>query len=444
MVEESWGDTSYTVFDLTHSHAYRIGLRALCGEEGGSQLFETTVATACVPIDAVPFTFDFDDHYLGCWTIESGNWEVGASTTNAVAHGGTRMLRNDIAFHAAGNYVDGPFTIRMPQIVVPEMAEGLQLTWYAAGQNTGLSAETPCTYEVLVTASTLGLNDIVVLRDTLTINNDYHQAVLDLSPYAGMTINVGFRHTTAQVSGVRTWLQIDDLKLNSTEQPDPVIGRYSYRYGSPDAYVMVGDEARFEAMLAGGSDLGLEYSWNSTMADAGLATLSTDDGVLTIVYDATGRDTITLTATNSYGTATTTLGVEVVDFTLATLPFNANFNITSTYAQEFAKWCDISLDNTTTSAFRLITQTHSGIYALGSYALPDTGQTDAMLISPAIAVPTTAMNMSLIYYVRGNTADSTLPATYELLVSTSGRSSYTYFTDTILRDTVMGSVYQHR
>ena len=207
---------------------------------------------------------------------------------------------------------------------------------------------------------------------------------------------------------------------------------------------MVGDEARFEAMLAGGSDLGLEYSWNSTMADAGLATLSTDDGVLTIVYDATGRDTITLTATNSYGTATTTLGVEVVDFTLATLPFNANFNITSTYAQEFAKWCDISLDNTTTSAFRLITQTHSGIYALGSYALPDTGQTDAMLISPAIAVPTTAMNMSLIYYVRGNTADSTLPATYELLVSTSGRSSYTYFTDTILRDTVMGSVYQHR
>ena len=433
-VETDWTETQYTATDLAHSRKHSIRVMAYCGDEGYSQPAEITVATLCADIAETPHVIDFEDNYLGCWTVENGGWDVATASANALAHGGTHMLRNDIAFHAAGSYVDGPYTIRMPNIVVPNSSEGLRLTWYAAGQNTGLSASNPCTYEVLVTVADLNITDSVMLRDTLTINNDYRQNTLYLSDYAGMTVSVAFRHTTSSVSGVRTYLMLDDLRLQSDLEPEPTIGHYTYRYGSPDACVVVGETATFDAWLATGSDDNLGYEWTSAMATAGHASMAPVAGHLTMVYDMAGRDTITVTATNSYGSASATLYVNIEARTLAQLPFFANFNVTQTYAQEFAQWCNVSLDGTGTSAFSLVTSAHSGIYAVGSYALPDSAQTDAMLVSPAIAVPTNTVNLSILYYVKGSTNGP--DATYEVLASNSGRSSYTYFTDTILRDTL--------
>ena len=433
-VESGWNDTEYTASDLAHSRNHSIRVMGYCGDEGYSQPADTTVATLCASIDETPHVIDFEDNYMGCWTVESGEWAVATTSNSALAHGGTHMLRNDIAFHAAGNYVDGPFTIRMQDIAVPNSSEGLRLTWYAAGQNSYLSASQPCTYEVLVSVADLGIVDSVMLRDTLALNNDYRQNTLYLDDYAGMTVSVAFRHTTSSVSGVRTYLMLDDLRLQSDMEPEPAIGHYTYHYGSPDASVVVGETATFDAWLATGSDDGLYYEWTSAMATAGHASITPVDGRLTAVYDMVGRDTITVTASNNYGSASATLYVNIETRTLANLPFIANFNVTQTYAQEFAQWCNIDLDGTGTSSFRTNTSAHSGIYALGSYALPDSAQTDAMLVSPAIAVPANTVNLSILYYVSGRTNGP--DATYEVLASNSGRSSYTYFTDTILRDTL--------
>lgn len=438
-VEESWGTTSYTASGLQSSRGHAISIRANCGDEGFSQPFDTIVPTLCGSISQVPASFDFEEGELYCWAPTTGNWTVNSATANMGSHGGAHMLTDYVVYNAIA-----PHMILMPSIVVPESAEGLQLSWYASGRYNNL--QNPCTYEVYIgPAGATSISDFtLVMTDTMTVSNSYAKRTLDMAEYAGQSITVAFRHTTPSVPTVYVYLMIDDVMLEYDMVPDPVIGRYSYRYGSPDACVMVNEEARFEAWLESGSDEGLMYTWTSKMADAGLATIEADEGVLTAVYSTGGRDTITLTAENLYGSATRTLMVNIDTFDLATLPFSAGFNITQTYAQEFAKWCNISLDSTTSSAFRTYSPAHQGIYAVGSYALPDSGQTDVMLVSPAIAVPEQTLNMSLLYYVNARSADET-PGTYEVLISNSGRSSYMYFTDTVRRDTVApGNQYVRR
>lgn len=444
-VEESWGTTSYTASGLQPSRGHTISIRANCGDEGFSQPLDTIVPTLCGTITDMPASFGFEEGILYCWTPTGDNWSVATTTANKSSHSGLHMLQN-------GSRYDNnqPQSIMMPQIAIPDEAEGLQLSWYAAAQG-GNVAYTPVTYEVYVGPADAEYFDEttfdLMLTDTLTVSNAYVKRTIEMAAYAGETVTVAFRHTTGPATtmmSVWSYLLIDDVLMEYDMVPDPVIGRYSYRYGSPEGCVMVGEESRFEAWLESGSDEGLVYSWTSKMAEAGLAEVEASDGVLTAVYSTGGRDTITLEVSNLYGSATRTLMVNIDTFDLATLPFSANFNTTNGAPVQFAKWCNVSLDSSSTSAFRLFTPSYDGIYAVGSYALPDSGQTDVMLVSPAIAVPEQTINMSLLYYVNARSTDET-PGTYEVLISTSGRSSYMYFTDTVRRDTVApGNEYTHR
>lgn len=70
------------------------------------------------------------------------------------------------------------------------------------------------------------------------------------------------------------------------------------------------DTVTFTATLLSGDTTGLSYSWHSTLLDS---TFTLDSNHLTIVYDTVGTDTISVVATNSFGSDTATHVLTVRD-----------------------------------------------------------------------------------------------------------------------------------
>lgn len=431
-------DTFYTAYGLTHSSAHSVAVRAFCDPDTSTATTASWM-TACAPIEEFPFLETFEGLELTCWVNPANDWQVLNSPSSA--YEGTYMLYNYMnGLVAANSYIISP------EIIVPSDAEDLELSWFAQIRG-NYSSQSHGSFEVLISGDASTTIDdsytTVLVVDSIFNFNFLRYSVL-LDEYAGQTIRVAFHHTTPAYGNSNYWREfyIDNLAIHNANMPVARIGRYSYREGHSEANVMIGESATFEAWLTSGSEDNLTYTWSSAKADAGNATLNPMGNMLEIIYDEPGMDTITLEAANDAGSSTVSLLVQIDTFDLATLPFMASFNS----AEEYAPWVLFSLDSTTLSGYGLFNPAYAGSSAAGSFALADYGQTDVMLVSPAIAVPEDVANMSLIYHVAGfiYTGDTAHPATYDVLVSNSGRSSYIYFTDTILHDTVFQNAYEYR
>ena len=98
------------------------------------------------------------------------------------------------------------------------------------------------------------------------------------------------------------------------------------RFSSSRWVAYAGDTTTFSAQLLDGLTDNLRFSWHSSLMDTTTVTM---DPVLTIVYNVGGCDTLTLVATNAYGSATVSAVVTAIDCPpIASLPWTEDFETT--------------------------------------------------------------------------------------------------------------------
>ncbi|MBR3724067.1 MAG: hypothetical protein IKN11_01580, partial [Bacteroidales bacterium] len=181
-----------------------------------------------------------------------------------------------------------------PAITLPSDTLGLQLSWF-----TQRPISTTLNTLVTILVSPTGGKNVEDFTDTLFMDqvriNDYHSVLLDA--YLGERVRLAF-------ICLGTTHSIDNIRVDydrSAPQLDIALPDTVYTY----------DSLSVVATLAAGSPQGFAYSLHSSIGTV----IGTGDSV-TLFYTNVGIDTLTVVATNDYGSDTAMLTVEVVNHPL--------------------------------------------------------------------------------------------------------------------------------
>ena len=157
------------------------------------------------------------------------------------------------------------------------------------------------------------------------------QRRVNLGSYAGRVVHFVLVHDPINITNfaadVRT-LAIMNLRVRDLRKPEVRIETPTTVFSNENNLVM--------ARLDVGTSVGLSYTWSSTMAAAGWATMTVSADSLHINYSASGTDTLTCIATNAYGIDTATVVVTVIDCSPKSLPWTENFGTTPAVSYDAA------------------------------------------------------------------------------------------------------------
>lgn len=246
------------------------------------------------PAVGVPFFETFDsivteyNNLLPCWP---GWWVL--TTSHMVGNSG-------IGRHGY---------LISPAIDLPADTLGLQLSWYTA-------FNTMATVPVRILVSPTGGKRVEDFSDMLFDRHvvDFAYDSVSLDAYRGQRIRLAFVN-------VGYSNMIDNIRVDyDRSAPQLTIA------GSASPNVL--DDNVYVASLASGSPHGMTYSWRSSMADGGLASLSTRGDTAVVRYLASGTDTLHCIATNNYGADTAVRVVNVTGCGYTQLPYSEDFNNT--------------------------------------------------------------------------------------------------------------------
>lgn len=305
---------------------------------GSATAFRTVTVVDCGSAAELPWTADLSSNTaVQCWNFvnagsSSNNWSRSAGNGNPY-------------LSSRGN---NTWAVT-PLIQMPASAEGAILEYNVRGYNNN-------TYEVWVSpdggANVSDFTDSL-FGETYTANS-YAARTVDLSAYGGQQIRIAFRHTHQGSSNNAMRLRGIGIRLTDA----PVVSL------SGAATTNVNIAETYTATLTEGATTGLTWSWTSTMEAAGNATMVEADSTMTITYTAAGRDTITVVATNAFGSDSKTTYVTVIDLNpVGTFPYTTGFENSNT-------------DNIN---WQLVSSSSSNAWAIGSAT--SNGDSNALYIS---------------------------------------------------------------
>ena len=275
-------------------------------------------------ITTFPWTEGFENGMNSCWYLST---IPGSTTTNWsirgeywYAHSGSHYMYSPFATADGDNSsIDAWFIL--PPVEVPA-SSSLSLNFYANFQGNITTHSYP---RLTVLVSTLGnatnyFTDTIYSEQTNTLDREYLFGSASLAAYAGQTVWIAFVHGNRNVS-----LGIDDISIDYSAVPVAGISGPTEQLSS--------EEAIFTAHLLNGDTTGITYIWHSTMADAGLATLTATDSTAAIEYHAGGTDHVSVVIANAAGSDSVAMTCSVTDCEPITqLPYtvrlNSNNNIT--------------------------------------------------------------------------------------------------------------------
>lgn len=262
----------------------------------------------CGVVDTLPWVEDFSNQFA-CWWQPAGslwspdNTGVMACVIKAATTGDNWLISR---------------AIELPMLSSVE-GEGMQLWWDAAA-----IFANGHTYSVWITTGdyrdTGSYTQLATYSGNLpTYNSGWRTPRVDLSAYAGDTIHLAFRYQTQyyEVSSIPGILAIDSVRIFDTRPPEVAI--------VPPARCFVDDTVAYCPEHVHGVRSGMTRTWRSTMALQGLATTWVVDSLFYVVYHAAGYDTVSLVATNAYGSDTAMAWRQVKDCPAVTVPWLEDF-----------------------------------------------------------------------------------------------------------------------
>lgn len=353
-------------------------------------------------ITTFPWTEGFENGVNSCWHLST---IPGSTTTNWsirgeywYAHSGSHYMYSPFATADGDNSsIDAWFIL--PPVEVPA-GSSLSLNFYANFQGNSTTHSYP---RLTVLVSTLGnatnyFTDTIYSEQTNTLDREYLFGSASLAAYAGQTVWIAFVHGNRNVS-----LGIDDISIDYSAVPVAGISGPTEQLSS--------EEAIFTAHLLNGDTTGITYTWHSTMADAGLATLTATDSTATIEYHAGGTDRVSVVIANAAGSDSVAMtccitNCEPITQLPYTVRLNSNNNITCWLKE---------------SGWYIGGYFSSGITCM-QYKNWDFDPVDSWFIMREIAIPADyTQSYTLRWHLQ---CDHSI---YQVLVSTQGRSSHSLF-----------------
>lgn len=277
----------FTIAGLGAGRAYTIGVATNCGTEQSPQrtaIFRTACATDGL---TAPWHEDFDDTAaLSCWAIVDAD---GGGTTWQCTAGRAFATPSD-------GSDDADDWLISPVITFGPTDDSMMATWRVREHSFYGVYGRYDVYASLATDSADGVVDVATFTDLLasiqfdgTNSDQWLVQEANLSAYSGQSFRLAFRHR-----GHYDGLDIDGLRVQSYYVPLASIV-------APDT-VVLGQTGLYSVDLQRGDELTMQYTWTSARVDAGDATLEETPGGVAISYTAGVADTVSLTATNAYGT----------------------------------------------------------------------------------------------------------------------------------------------
>lgn len=264
----------------------------------------------CATVDSLPWVEDFSNQFT-CWWQPAGslwspdNTGVMACVIKAATTGDNWLISR---------------AIELPYMPSDE-GEGMQLWWDAAA----IFANSH-TYSVWITTGdyrdTGSYTQLATYSGNLpTYNSGWRTPRVDLSAYAGDTVHLAFRYQTQyyEVSSIPGILAIDSVRIFDSRPPQVAI--------VPPARCFVDDTVVYRANLIHGVQSGMSYTWQSTMEQHGLADVNFNDSLIYVVYHAAGSDTVSLVASNAYGSDTAWTAMTVKNCPAVTVPWYEDFEV---------------------------------------------------------------------------------------------------------------------
>ncbi|MBO7101021.1 MAG: choice-of-anchor J domain-containing protein [Bacteroidales bacterium] len=274
----------------------------------------------CTPQLVLPWKETFSDG-ITCWyKPEGSNWTTGSY-----------YGYEPKTMASSCNNSPAPHWIMSKAVVLPaDTALGMRLFWDAATtytayqQNCGVYVTTSEDY-------TDTANYTLLYLDTAyhTAYTAFDHLSVPLTAYAGQTVHVAFRNMPYNFSTSAT-LHIDNVTIRTTVEPIVSL--------AATTQALSHEPVTHTATLTEGSTNGLTITWHSTLMDTTWV-MNGSDGVngqfgLEMMYTFGGRDTITVTASNIYGSSSASAVVIVTDCSpIDSLPYEETFNgvISATY-----------------------------------------------------------------------------------------------------------------
>jgi hypothetical protein len=328
-------------------------------------------------------------------------------------------------FYANYNQIDcnydtlGDHRFLSPWVEIPTFAATDSVVLIYATQVT-------CTAEYSVAITTDG-----VTYDTLRhrLVNEYQHDTIMLGAYAGQVIRIqlchyGLNSTFDPYAGGCSYaadyhwqLLFSALQWRSLVYPVATCNIPNMAY--------VGETTWLQASLTEGSHNGLTYTWHSSL----MGQTWTGDSV-PVVYNVGGVDTITLVASNAYGSDTLVQTLTVIDCpgVITAHPWKVDF------ANDFDCWRTVGSVGWTSAS-----RTVSGVTTYG-ISSPHNASGANIITSPAVALPADSTGLRL-YWKDYRLSSST--STYYVLVSTSDRFDISTY-DTIFTCTSQTNNYTQR
>ena len=195
--------------------------------------------------------------------------------------------------------------------------------------------------------------------------------------------------------------------------------------GASTAYV--GDTMHYSIILAGDTT-GLAYSWHSTLLDS---TIVTSGPAVTIVYTATGTDTLALTVVNVHGPHEATLIIDVQSrHVIATFPYSEDFEgYQYQIENRLASWIIRTPAGRIDNEWRRSNGGNNddgGYYCMYSNGNSTNQAYSAWLITPAIELPQFGDSITFSFALKTQYNDH-----FAVLLSPTGDPYYDGFTDTL-------------
>lgn len=193
----------------------------------------------------------------------------------------------------------------LPTIDMTAETNPLRLTWFDKGWD-----PTYCNdfYSVYISTSGRSISDFDTLNPVFSTTSaaDWTKKSIDLTPYAGQTINIAFRHHN---SIDIYYLVVDDIKIAPIGTPEITL--------TGPSFINIGDTAQFVVHDA----LGCTLNWT---VDADYTQY--EDSILYAVWDNVGTYTVAVEAVNAFGSDSSSLSLQVVNCeTITSFPFFEGF-----------------------------------------------------------------------------------------------------------------------